>query len=177
MHYSVYILQLLLVIFLFFGNARSGRAQYTFQSVSTVDKSATTPDAVRDIGLEAANLNPRCLAANGYGQFAASSNDFSSYTGIVEGWFLLGNRVEGFRRAGNDPTGLGTPGVPSGILANGPLDPNGLFQALAQKTIKVAANLQGCARYVWVVATASTNNFQAIFECPTAPGSSIRSNS
>ena len=114
-------------------------------------------------------LTMDCLAANGYGQWTVSSATgnnvepttdqwvFSPNQGAVtagqtwvpnssSGWFLLGNLIgkpsESFDGTSSHP-GCQPPGVVSGGTFNDP------FPA----TPKVAANLNGRVRYVWVEPT------------------------
>jgi hypothetical protein len=124
-------LQILLSVLLYAScQAQSDPAgEYNFSQMSVADGSGDT----------VVNLTMDCLAANGYGQWTASSETTGPHGSFPEkGWFLLGNAIK-------PNVSTSSPSiVPPGIVAKG------VFSGPYRDGMKVVANLKGSVRYVAV---------------------------
>ena len=128
----------------------AARAQvpYHFQVPDDIPPVVST-DAGYDI------LTMDCLAANGYGQWTSSSS--ATNENGIPSCFLLSNKL-------ND---MPTPGssawddAQTGVLAAKPFTYNGSDGYPVSDVMKVAANLKGNVRYVWIDndSTSGRNSF------------------
>lgn len=123
--------------------------EYNFVQMRAADDTRFNGTAENNVFVT--NMTLDCFAANGYGQWTASSNT-GAEPASGPGWYLLGN-------------GLYEPGIwqPSGSVDGAP------FIGLYPTEPKVTANLHGSVRYVWPSDNRTTFIVQGHNDDPTLP--------
>ncbi len=111
--------------------------QYNFQQPDAVPPVVST-DPGYDI------LTMDCLAANGYGQWTSSSS--TTNENQTPSCFLLSNKLNAMPTPGSDVWD----DAQTGVLAAKPFTYNGGDVYPVSDVMKVAANLKGNVRYVWI---------------------------